>query len=105
MLGELEQLVLLAVLQVGDEAYGIPVRDAIHRLAGRDLTFGTIYKTLNRMEDKGLVRSRVGRGSAARGGRRTRCYVVSASGRLALRQSLGALRRMIADLDVGWESP
>ena len=105
MLGELEQLVLLAVLQVGDEAYGIPVRDAIHRLAGRDLTFGTIYKTLNRMEDKGLVRSRVGRESPVRGGRRTRCYVVTAAGRLAVRQSLGALRRMIADLDVGWESP
>ena len=104
MIGELEQLVLLAVLQVGDEAYGIPVRDAIHRLAGRDLTFGTIYKTLNRMEEKGLVRSRVGRDSPVRGGRRTRCYVVTASGRAALRESLGALRRMIADLDVGWES-
>lgn len=104
MLGELEQLVLLAVLQVGDEAYGIPVRDAIHRLAGRDLTFGTIYKTLNRMEEKGLVRSRVGRDSPVRGGRRTRCYVVTAAGRVELRGSLGALRRMIAGLDVGWES-
>jgi DNA-binding PadR family transcriptional regulator len=105
MLGELEQLVLLAVLQVGEEAYGIPVRDAIHRLAGRDLTFGTIYKTLNRMEDKGLVRSRLARDSVARGGRRTRCYVVTAAGRLALRQSLAVLRRMMANLDVGWDAP
>ncbi|MGH7523418.1 MAG: PadR family transcriptional regulator [Gemmatimonadales bacterium] len=105
MLGELEQLVLLAVMHVGDDAYGIPVRDAIERRTSRDLTFGTIYKTLNRMEDKGLVRSRLGPDSAARGGRRTRCYVVTAAGRHALRESLGALRRMMADLDVGWESP
>jgi len=55
MLGELEQLVLLGVLRVGRDAYGVPVHDEIHRRAGRDLTLGTIYKTLTRLEDKGLV--------------------------------------------------
>ena len=58
MLGELEQIVLLAVLRVGEEAYGVPVHEEIVRLAKRDLTLGTVYKTLSRLEDKGFVLTR-----------------------------------------------
>ena len=64
MLGELEQVVLLGVLRVGTDAYGVPVHDEIQRRAGRDLTLGTIYKTLTRLEDKGLVASHIGEPTA-----------------------------------------
>ncbi|HEX4684406.1 MAG TPA: helix-turn-helix transcriptional regulator [Gemmatimonadaceae bacterium] len=103
MLGELEQIVLLAVLQVGDDAYGVPVHDELYRRTGRDITLGTIYKTLSRLEDKRFVASHVGAPTAARGGRRTRCYAVTSAGRRELRASLRALRHMAAGLDVGLE--
>jgi PadR family transcriptional regulator len=103
MLGELEQIVLLAVLRVGKDAYGVPVHDEIQRTAGRDLTLGTIYKTLARLEEKGLASSRIGAPTEERGGRRTRCYAVTAAGRRSLRASLHALNRMTAGLDVGLE--
>jgi PadR family transcriptional regulator PadR len=103
MLGELEQIVLLAVLRVGDAAYGVPVHDEIVRLTGRDLTLGTVYKTLDRLEQKGFVRSHAGDPTPQRGGRRTRCFAVSNSGRRALESTLATLRRMAVGLDVGLE--
>ena len=104
-LGDLEQLVLLAVLRSGDEAYGLPVQREIMGRAGRSLTLGTIYKTLSRLETKGLVASRVGEPTAERGGRAKRYYSVSAAGKRVLRQNLGALRRMASGLEVGLDSP
>jgi len=103
MLGELEQVVLLAVMRVGKDAYGVPVHDEIQRRAGRDLTLGTIYKTLTRLEDKGLVASYVGAPTTERGGRRTRCYMVTVAGKRALQATFKALRHMAAGLDVGLE--
>jgi PadR family transcriptional regulator PadR len=103
MLGELEQLVLLAVMRVGRDAYGVPIHDEIQRRAGRDLTLGTIYKTLSRLEEKGMVASHVGEPTPQRGGRRTRCYVVSAAGKRSLEASLKTLRHMAKGLDIGFE--
>jgi DNA-binding PadR family transcriptional regulator len=103
MLGELEQLVLLAVLRVGTDAYGVPVHDEIQTLAGRDLTLGTIYKTLSRLETKGLLTSHIGEPTTERGGRRTRCYTVTATGRRSLQATFKALRRMASGFDVGLE--
>jgi len=103
MLGELEQIVMLAVMRVGCDAYGVPVHDEIQLRTGRDLTLGTIYKTLNRLEDKALVLSHVGEPTAERGGRRTRCYVVTAAGKRSLAATFKMLRRMAAGLDVGLE--
>jgi PadR family transcriptional regulator PadR len=103
MLGELEQLVVLGVMHAGAGAYGVPVHDEIQRRAGRDLTLGTIYKTLTRLEDKGLVTSRIGEPTAERGGRRTRCYSVTPAGRRELQLSIRALRSMASGLDVGLE--
>lgn len=103
MLGELEQIVMLAVMRVGPDAYGVPVHDEIQQRAGRDLTLGTIYKTLNRLEEKGLVLSHVGEPTAERGGRRTRCYVVTAAGKRSLAATFKTLRRMATGLDVGLE--
>ena len=104
-LGDLEQLVLLAVLQSGERAYGVPVQQEVRQRAGRDLTLGTIYKALSRLETKGLVASHVGEPTAERGGRAKRYYSVTAVGRRALRQNLFALRRMAAWLDVGLDTP
>ena len=103
MLGELEQIVLLAVLRVGDAAYGVPVHDEIVRLARRDLTLCTVYKTLSRLEEKGFVRSYEGDPTPQRGGRRTRCFAVTTTGRRSLESSLAILRRMAVALDVGLE--
>ena len=104
-LGDLEQLVLLAVLRAGDEAYGVPVQQEILQRARRTLTLGTIYKALSRLETKGLVASRVGEPTAARGGRAKRYYSVTAAGRRVLKQNLVALRRMAAGLEVGFDTP
>lgn len=104
-LGELEYTVLLAVLQAGAEAYGVEIRDEIRRRARRDLTLGTIYKTLARLEAKGLVAARRGEPTPVRGGRAKRYYDVTANGRRAMRTSLAALRRMAAGLDVGLDVP
>jgi DNA-binding PadR family transcriptional regulator len=104
-LGELEQLVLLATLRIGADAYGATVREAIHSRAGRDLTVATIYKTLARLEAKGLVTSRVGDPTPERGGRAKRHFAVTAAGQRAVRASVMSLRRMAAGLDVGLETP
>ena len=70
-LGEFEQLVLIALLRLGDEAYGMAVRREIEARAGRDVSIGAVYATLDRLESKGLVRSRlgeaIGREAAAHG--------------------------------------
>ena len=103
--GELEQLVLLAVMQAGADAYGVVVQAAIQNKARRDLTLGTIYKTLSRLETKGFVTSELGEPTAERGGRAKRYYRVSAAGRRALQHQLSGLRAMAAGLDVGLEAP
>jgi PadR family transcriptional regulator, regulatory protein PadR len=68
-LGEFEQIVLLAVLALGDTAYAVPVRREIRRLTGRDVARGAIYVTLDRLEQKGYLASRLGQPTAERGGR------------------------------------
>ena len=103
MLGELEQVVLLATLRLGDDGYGVTIQDGIRRATGRDLTLGTIHKTLVRLEAKGYVASRIGESTPQRGGRRKRHYAVTPDGLRQLRASLRALRRMAAGLAVGLE--
>ena len=93
-LGELEQLVLLALLRLGDGAYGMTVREELARVAGRHPSYATIYSTLQRLETKGLVRARLGDPTAERGGRRKRLFTLTPAGQSALRQSLGAVERM-----------
>lgn len=103
MLGELEQVVMLATMRTGDDGYGVTIQDAIHRATGRDLTLGTIHKTLVRLEAKGLIESRMGESAPHRGGRRKRHYKVTPAGLRTLRASIAALRRMAAGLRVGLE--
>jgi len=69
-LGEFEQLVLLAMLRLGPQAYGATIRREIEKGTGRELSISAVYTTLQRLEDKGLVRSRMGEPLSERGGRR-----------------------------------
>ena len=103
MLGELEQVLLLAILRIDGDAYGVPIRDEIRSCTRREVALGTIYKMLGRMVAKGLVSARTGAPTPIRGGRRTRCYTVTAAGRRALRTSFGALRNLTDGLDLGLE--
>jgi PadR family transcriptional regulator, regulatory protein PadR len=103
MLGEFEQVVLLAVLHAGDDAYGVTIRRAITDRTRRDVSLAAVYKTLTRLEEKGLVLASVGDPTPERGGRRKRYYAVSAAGRRSLRQSVEALQRMARGLDLGLE--
>ena len=105
MLGELEQVVLLAALRAGEEAHGVTVLHEIARQTGREPTLATVHKTLARLEDKGYVTSRMGEPTPMRGGRRKRHYAVTSAGRQAVRASLAALRRLAQGLAVGWDTP
>jgi DNA-binding PadR family transcriptional regulator len=104
-LGEFEQLVLLALLRLGDDGYGVSVQREIARCTGRSPSFGTVYTTLARLEEKKLVGSRVGEPTPERGGRRKKYYVILPAGRRELRRSLQAIQKMVRDLDVSWELP
>ena len=105
MLGDLEQVVLLSALRLGDSGYGVSIRDEIHKATRRDLTLGTIHKTLVRLEQKGFVESRLGEATPQRGGRAKRHYRVTAEGLKAVRASMRALRRMAQGLSVGLDTP
>ena len=93
-LGEFEHLVLLALVCLGDDAYGLAVRQTIEARTGRNVSVGAIYATLDRLEDKGFVRSRIGEATAERGGRAKRHCSITASGVAAVNQTHDALRRM-----------
>lgn len=99
MLGEFEQLVILAVIRVGDEAYGVPIHEELSSRARRAVSVAAVYKTLERLEAKGYVSSRIGEPTAERGGRRRKYFTIEAAGRAALRDSLAALRRMTAGIE------
>ena len=105
MLGEFEQLVLLAILRAGADAYGVPIRQAIADRSGRDVSLAAVYKTLTRLEEKGLVTTHVGEPTPERGGRRKRYYTLTAAGQRAVRQSVDVLRRMMRGLDLGLDTP
>ena len=93
-LGELEQIVLLAILRLGDNAYGVPIRREIDKRAGRNLTVGALYRTLDRLEEKHYVSSWFGDPAPERGGRSKRYFRVTAVGIRALNDSRESLAAM-----------
>jgi DNA-binding PadR family transcriptional regulator len=97
-LGEFELVVVLAVLRLGDDAYGVTIRDEIERETSRELTVGAIYKTLGRLQQKGYVSVRIGDPTPQRGGRRKKLYRLEPLGLRALRQSVTDLRRLTRGL-------
>lgn len=93
-LSELEQLVLLAVLRIGEDAYGGAVAELLEARAGRTVTLGTLYNTLVRLEEHGLVESEMGDPTPVRGGKAKRLYRVTAEGREALHETRAVFERM-----------
>ncbi len=93
ILGELEQMVLMAVLRL-DDPYPVSVRNEISARTGVELSRGTVYVTLHRLEERGLVRSALSDPTPQRGGKAKRCFEVTAAGKEALRESRRALARL-----------
>ncbi|ELR68560.1 Transcriptional regulator, PadR family [Fulvivirga imtechensis AK7] len=83
-LGEFEELVLLVVGALGDEAYGVTVKQEIESQTGRKPSIGALHSALNRLETKGFINSHEGGATNERGGRRKRYYQLTASGKRAL---------------------
>ena len=89
-LGEFEQMVLLAILRLGDQAYAIPVREEIEARTGRSVARGALYTALERLEGKKCVRSTMSDPLPERGGRSRRYYTVTPAGVATLRESRDA---------------
>ena len=98
-LGEFEQLLLLAVLRRGAAAYGIDIAQELEARAGRTVSRGALYTSLDRLEDKGLLRWKVVVGTPERSGLPRRLYTVTPAGVAALRASRDTLRRMWRGID------
>lgn len=97
-LGEFEQLVLLAVLRLGPDAYGVSIRRAIEDGTGRNVSAGAIYTTLMRLDGRGLVTSRVGETAPERTGQRRKYYEVQPDGAAALYRAYSDVRNMAKGL-------
>jgi DNA-binding PadR family transcriptional regulator len=97
-LGEFEKLVLLAVLRLGDEAYGVTIAEELEHRTGRAIAAGAVYVALQRLERKGMVVSRLGAPSAVRGGRAKRFYALEPDGLEALRAARADWDAMAAGL-------
>lgn len=98
-LGDLERLVMLAILALGDDAYGASIRREIESRTGRDVAVGAIYTALDRLEKRDAVASRVGSPTAERGGRRRKHYVLQSAGAADLAHSLQVIEDMTEGMD------
>ena len=90
-LSELELMVLLALVRLNDEAYGVPIATEIESHTGRELALGSVYAALDRLEARGIVRSRLGDPTAARGGRAKRYFQITGAGMRELKAAQQAL--------------
>ena len=93
-LGEFEQSLLLATVHLGENAYGVTIRQEIEARTGRDVAVGALYTSLSRLEKKGYVRSEMSDPTPQRGGRSKRHFTLRPAGAAALRQSRARLDRM-----------
>lgn len=97
-LGEFEQLVMLALIRLGSNAYGVTIRNEISERAEREVSLGAVYATLSRLERKGFVSSREGDPTPERGGRKKRYFQIEAPGERALNEAKTASDRMWAGI-------
>ena len=90
-LGDFELMVVLALMRLGDDAYGVPISREIEQQSGREVTLGTVYAALERLEEKGLVSSVLGEPTAERGGRAKRYFRPTKKGLREVREARTAL--------------
>ncbi len=93
-LGEFEQMMLLALIILGANAYGAAIRQLLDEQVNRNVAIGAIYSTLDRLEKKGLVKSKLGEATKERGGRAKRYFHITASGQEALNKSRNAMNKL-----------
>lgn len=97
-LSSLEQQTLMAIMRLHPNAYGVSIRDEIKKRTGVEFNFGSIYAVLERLEGQGMVTSREGEVTAARGGRRKSYFTITGIGQRALEASLHAIDAMRSGL-------
>lgn len=105
-LGEFELMLLLAVIQLGDEAYGVPISRELERHRGRSVSIGSVYAALERLEGKGLIVSSLGDSTPERGGKAKRYFRVTKEGLRQIRETkqvLTKLWRQIPSLKIDLE--
>jgi DNA-binding PadR family transcriptional regulator len=102
-LGQLEQIILTAILTLRTDAYGVTIHAKVAELAEpKAVSLGAVYVTLDRLEDKGLIGSWLSEPTPERGGRTKRCYRLEAAGERALQESAATIRRMHEVLTEEW---
>jgi PadR family transcriptional regulator len=93
-LGDFELMVMLALLRLGDNAYGVPISREIELQSGREVALGSVYATLERLEGRGLVSSHLGKPTAERGGKAKRYFRVTQNGLRKTRETRQALMKL-----------
>ena len=93
-LGHLELMVMLVLIRLGEKAYGIPIAHEIETKGGREISLGSIYATLDRLETKGLVSSELGEPTPERGGRAKKYFSVTAKGVREVRETQRLLKQL-----------
>ncbi len=101
-LGEFEHLVLLALLRLGEDAYGVTVRKEIEARTRREVSLGAAYSTLDRLEKKGYVTSFYGGATDERGGRSKRFFRITSEGLVAVNETQRAVASMVEGLGLNW---
>jgi DNA-binding PadR family transcriptional regulator len=103
-ISDLEVLALAALLRLGEDAYGIAIKEDIAARTGRDVSIGSLYKALQRLEDRGLVDAWIGEPTSVRGGRAKKHFRVLPAGKEALEASLRSLQNMVDGLGLDWKA-
>jgi len=103
--GEFELLTLLAIARLREDAYGVTIRETLEARTSRAVTLGTVYKTLGRLESKGLVEVSIAPPTNERGGRRRKMYTLTDEGLGAVRATLSDLRMLVQGLATELELP
>src|SRR5438093_8811881 len=93
-LGNFELMVMLALIRLGDNAYGVPISEELEKRTGRDVAIGSVYAALERLEEKGFVTSELGEATPERGGRAKRYFRVTGCGLKGVRETQRALLKL-----------
>ena len=94
VLGNFELMIMLALIRLGEDAYGVPISKTLQESMGREVPLGSVYAALERLEEKGLVSSRIGEPTPERGGRAKRYFRVTAKGLREVRTARGTLIKL-----------
>ena len=93
-LSNFELMVILAVIRLGDEGYGVPISEEIEKTTGNEVVLGSVYAALSRLEEKGLIESELGEATAERGGRAKRYFKATGQGIREVRAARRALMKL-----------